>query len=309
MESAAPHPPPPEKPLYLAGWLITLEEQGPPLGDSRGEQDTPDLLAEKNAACAREESGIVQSAALILRRSRHWRVSQYRKALLRFAFALFLLATAIATVRSGLGVPNPGLVLPLAPQRLPEAALVLSVIFVLRAAWIAGSAWRAPTQYRATTEHLATNSDSPAPVDPLVESAAAGQPTLWQRRDDSAPWQPVVARARAVVVSERWSRRGRRAEVSWGGLHLWPAIASQDDRRQVEHLHDLLQVGKQRPDAAGETDLQRVGQQLAQALALPYHYLTKPAQIAEQRRAPAPADETVAPLAAEASPFPAEPAE
>lgn len=271
MESAAPpntQPTQTEKPPHPEGWHL------------EGWCITQDALDE------RHDAGDV----LYLNRSRHWRAGQYRRAFFRFAFALFLFVIAIATVRSGLGVPNPGLVLPLAPQRLPEVALILGVVFVLRAAWIAGSAYRAPTQYR-------------------VAPASAGQPTLWQRRDAAAPWQPVVAVARAVVVSERWGRRGRKAEVRWGGLHLWPAVASQDDR-QGDRLQDVLQVGKQQPDPDGETDLQRVGQQLAQALALPYHYLTQPAQIAEQRLAPSPApspaDEGAAPIVSDASPFPAE---
>ena len=88
----------------------------------------------------------------------------------------------------------------------------------------------------------------------------------------------MVPKARAVVVSERWGRRGRNPEVSWGGLHLWPAAE--------ERLHDLFQVGKQGPDPDGETDLQRVGQQLAQALSLPYHYLTQPASVDESPARP-----------------------
>lgn len=230
------------KPSQLEGWQLTVDAQG---------------------------------GAFTLRREPRWWGRQYRRALHRVAFAILLTAIAIGTLRSGLGVPNPGLVLPIAPQRLPEIAFLLSVIFLIQAGWIVWRARRAPGEYRVWAQ-------------PEAERAMEGGPPhlsaiLQQRRDGSAPWEAVVTEARAVVVSERWGRRGRNPEVSWGGLHLWPAAE--------ERLHDLFQVGKQKPDAAGETDLQRVGQQLAQALSLPYHYLTQPTSVAESRRAPAPASD------------------
>lgn len=263
MESAPNHPAPESKPLQLEDWRLTVAAPG---------------------------------GVFTLRREPRWRARQYRKALHRVAFAILLTAIAIGTLRSGLGVPNPGLVLPIAPQRLPEIALLLSVIFLIQAGWIVWQARRAPGEFRVREDsepRPATEEGAPQPIH-----------RLQQRRDDSAPWEAVVTEARAVVVSERWGRRGRNPEVSWGGLHLWPVA---EDR-----LHDLLQVDKQRPDPGGETDLQRVGQQLARALSLPYHYLTRPASVAESRRALSPTIATEsaareADLAADRTPAPEAP--
>lgn len=239
-------------------------------------------------------------SSLTLCREPRWRARQYRRALHRVAFAILLTAIAIGTLRSGLGEPNPGLVLPIAPERLPEIAILLSAIFLIQAGWIVWRTRRAPGEYRVWAEP----ESNPATEEDVPQHSH----TLQQRRDGSAPWEAVVSEARAVVVSERWGRRGRNPEVSWGGLHLWPAA---EDR-----LHDLFQVGKQGPDRNGETDLQRVGQRLAQALSLPYHYLTKPASVAESRYAPPPTPdaektESVADphLAPEVAPFSAEASE
>ena len=197
-----------------------------------------------------------QSQGFTIARAPGWRAGQYRQAARRLLTGLLFLALSVVSLRSGLATPNPGLLLP-EPALLPALALLVGAVFVLQAGVGALRARRAPIQFRVLP----------------------GEPSLLQWRcDEQAPWEGVAAEAQAVVVSERLNRRGKNTEASWGALHIWLAEGS---------LRDILSVGKQAlppdGDGKGESDLQCVGQQLARALALPYHYLSQPTRASATR--------------------------
>ena len=198
-----------------------------------------------------------------------WRTGQYRQAARRFLTALLFFALTVASLRSGLATPNPGMLLP-EPAWLPALALLVGAVFALQAGVGALRARRDPTHIRVL------------PGDP---------PLLQWRHDEQLLGEGAADEALGIVVSERLSRRGKNAEASWGALHIWLAEGG---------LCDILSVGKQALPSDGnggrESDLQRVGQQLARALALPYHYQSQPARTSAAVARALPGGETSVPI-------------
>ncbi len=190
-----------------------------------------------------KEAGVI----FRLLRAPEWRRQQLWRALRNLLAAFFFFALTLASLRGGLATPNPGALLP-DPAILPTLGWLVGALFILQSAWVYQGMRRAPLEVRV-----------------LVGEATR----LQLRRGGRVLWEKENADLQAVVVSERLASRRKAHEIRWAALSLWLSDGS---------LREILILEKQSWPTAGISDLQRTGQLLAGALALPCRYQSWPAK-------------------------------